>query len=66
MLGNACGLRVLGLSCISNYAAGLGPGTISHADVTGVVDHAVTGVAALFSQLWKSGAFNHDNRSNSA
>jgi len=34
IVARACGLRVLGISCITNAAAGLGEGELSHEDVT--------------------------------
>jgi purine-nucleoside phosphorylase len=44
---NHQGARVLGISCITNLAAGLGPGKLSHADVT----ETAARVRAIFARL---------------
>jgi len=51
LLGAAAGMRVLGLSCISNRAADEGTPTLSHADVVQVVRRAGPRMRALLRAL---------------
>jgi purine-nucleoside phosphorylase len=53
LLANAAGLRVAGLSCITNYAAGLSPHTLSHEEVTDTTKRAMSHMKKLLLQLWK-------------
>ena len=46
---NHCGLRVCGVSCVSNKAAGLSPTPLSHKEVQEAADKA----APLFTRLVK-------------
>jgi purine-nucleoside phosphorylase len=48
--GRACGLRVAGISCITNLAAGLAPGALSHADVLETGRRVATDFCALLEQ----------------
>jgi purine-nucleoside phosphorylase len=48
--GRACGLRVAGISCISNMAAGLAPGTLSHAEVLATGQRVAADFSALLEQ----------------
>ena len=48
---NHCGMRVCGVSCVSNKAAGLSPTPLSHKEVQEAADR----VAPLFTKLvWDS------------
>lgn len=49
IVARQCGLRVAALSCLTNRAAGLGPATISHADVLAAGVRASASAAALIS-----------------
>jgi len=40
IVGNYCGMRVLGMSCISNYAAGIQETTLSHQEVIDITNTA--------------------------
>jgi len=46
IVGRQCGLRVAALSCVTNLAAGLSPGALSHAEVLDT-GKQVAGLAAL-------------------
>jgi purine-nucleoside phosphorylase len=48
IVARQCGLRVAGLSCITNLAAGLSREPLSHADVLATADRAGTKAANLF------------------
>lgn len=52
-LANACGMRVLGLSCITNFAAGISPLSLSHDEVVATTNAAMPRMRALLSALWK-------------
>jgi purine-nucleoside phosphorylase len=49
MLANALGLRVLGFSCITNLATGIGTGRLSHAEVTEVGNRVKTTFSRLLT-----------------
>jgi purine-nucleoside phosphorylase len=44
------GMRVAGVSCITNYAAGLRPEKLNHADVKHVAQQAMKGFAAILTE----------------
>ena len=48
--GRACGLRVAGISCITNLAAGLAPGALSHAEVLETGKRVAAEFCALLEQ----------------
>jgi purine-nucleoside phosphorylase len=52
ILARAAGLRVVGLSCISNFAAGVGDGAISHEKVMETVRSALPRLRSLIEALW--------------
>ena len=47
MLANAAGLEVAGISCITNRAAGLGDGALSHEEVVRETQQAIPRMQAL-------------------
>lgn len=51
-LANAAGLRVLGISCITNHAAGLAAGPLSHNEVRRVMDDAAGRIAPVLAEIW--------------
>jgi purine-nucleoside phosphorylase len=51
-LANAAGMRVAGLSCIANPAAGIGHQPLSHADVAATTAAAVPGMKTLLAEAW--------------
>lgn len=51
-LANAAGLRVVGLSCIANPAAGMGDAPLSHEEVAATAAAAVPGMKALLAEAW--------------
>ncbi|MBI3985623.1 MAG: purine-nucleoside phosphorylase [Lentisphaerae bacterium] len=53
VLANAAGLQVLGLSCISNRAAGLGKIRLSHEDVERAAQKALPRLKRLLEYFWK-------------
>ena len=54
ILARAAGLRVCGLSCITNYAAGLSEATLSHDEVKETVSKSLERIATLFKQFFSS------------
>ncbi|MBP7830850.1 MAG: purine-nucleoside phosphorylase [Kiritimatiellae bacterium] len=52
-LANAAGLKVLGLSCITNLAAGVSKNPLTHEEVTATTKAAMAGMKTLIVQLWK-------------
>jgi purine-nucleoside phosphorylase len=56
---NHLGIRVAGVACITNYAAGIKPEKLSHADVKNVAEKAMVGFATILTEtigeLRKSG-----------
>ena len=61
-LGHAAGLRVLGLSCISNWAAGIADAPLSHANVAAALSRAMPRLRMLIDELWKRlpGVLSHE------
>jgi purine-nucleoside phosphorylase len=53
MLANACGLRVVGLSCITNMAAGILNQALTHQEVFETSQKAMAGMKKLTLQFWK-------------
>ena len=53
MLANAAGLRVAGLSCITNLAAGLSPTPLTHEEVTDTTRSAMSQMKRLLSAFWE-------------
>ena len=52
-LAHAAGMRVLGLSCITNYAAGITKEPLSHDEVTLATKAAMPKMKTLLSEIWK-------------
>lgn len=52
MLANAAGLRIAGISSISNMAAGLKTGTQSHEEVLQTVQRSIPALTALLAAFW--------------
>lgn len=53
MLANAAGLRVAGLSCITNMASGLLDQPLTHEEVTETTRKSMAGMKKLILQFWK-------------
>jgi len=53
ILARAAGLRVAGLSCIANRAAGLHPRGLSHAEVLATAQAALPKLRAVLEHFWK-------------
>lgn len=53
LLAHAAGLRVMGLSCITNFAAGITKEPLSHDEVTSATKAAMPRMKALLSEFWK-------------
>lgn len=53
-VGHALGLRVAGLSCLTNLAAGLAPGALAHDEVVDVGGAAATRLATVLPDLFRS------------
>ncbi len=53
ILANAAGLRVVGLSCITNLAAGVTDTPLSHEEVTATTQLSMSAMKAVIMQLWK-------------
>jgi purine-nucleoside phosphorylase len=53
MLANAAGLRVAGLSCITNLAAGISPTPLTHEEVTAATCEAMPRMTAVIANFWK-------------
>ena len=51
LIANTLGLRVLGLSCISNLATGIGSAELSHEEVAEVVGETVKRLVPFFKEL---------------
>ncbi|MBQ9344721.1 MAG: purine-nucleoside phosphorylase [Kiritimatiellae bacterium] len=59
MLGNAAGLRILGLSCITNMASGILDQPLTHEEVTETTRRSMANMRALIAQFWNElGAAN--------
>jgi len=55
IVARQCGIRVAGLSCIANLAAGLGPTELSHSEVLKVAqinEHRAARLIARFAKLY--------------
>ena len=52
MLANAAGLRVVGLSCITNMASGILPQPLTHEEVTETTRKSMTNMKNLMLQFW--------------
>lgn len=53
LLASAAGMRVAGLSCATNYAAGIGPSTLTHKEVTDTTSEAMPRMKKLLLSFWK-------------
>ena len=53
MLAHAAGLHVVGLSCISNLAAGLCPQPLTHEEVTETTRQTMRRMKSVVSNFWK-------------
>ena len=53
LLANAAGLRVAGLSCITNSAAGISANPLSHEEVTETSKQTMPKMIAMISSFWK-------------
>jgi purine-nucleoside phosphorylase len=53
MLANATGLRVVGLSCITNMAAGILNQPLTHEEVFETSQKAMSNMKKLILQFWK-------------
>ena len=53
LLANASGLRVAGLSCITNSAAGISPHALSHEEVTETSQKTMPKMKAMIAGFWK-------------
>lgn len=53
LLAHAAGMRVLGLSCITNFAAGIARTPLSHDEVTATTQAVMPKMKTLFAALWK-------------
>jgi purine-nucleoside phosphorylase len=53
MLANAVGLRVAGLSCITNSAAGISANPLSHEEVTETSQQTMPKMKAMIASFWK-------------
>lgn len=59
LLAHAAGLRVLALSCITNFAAGISSTPLSHEEVTSTTQAAMPRMKAVLVELWKE--FSHEH-----
>ncbi|HBA82602.1 MAG TPA: purine-nucleoside phosphorylase [Verrucomicrobia bacterium] len=53
LLASAASLRVGGISCITNYAAGISPAALSHEEVTDTTRKSMGNMKKFLIQLWK-------------
>ncbi|MFH0953539.1 MAG: purine-nucleoside phosphorylase [Verrucomicrobiota bacterium] len=53
MLARGAGIRVLGLSCITNLAAGISPTPLNHDEVTAATKAAMPRMKSLLIEIWK-------------
>lgn len=58
ILANAAGLRVAGLSCLTNFAAGIGTAPLAHAAIQAAAAQAANAMAAIINEFWKELAAN--------
>lgn len=54
MLGHAAGLRVVGLSCITNMASGISPTRLTHEEVTTTAREAMERMQGVIHACWKA------------
>lgn len=52
-LAHAAGMRVLAISCITNYAAGISPVPLSHEEVTATTQAVMPKMTKLLAAFWK-------------
>lgn len=52
-LANAAGMRVLAISCITNFAAGISPTPLTHEEVTATTQSVMPKMTKLIAALWK-------------
>jgi purine-nucleoside phosphorylase len=52
LLANACGLRVVGISCITNFAAGVSKEPLDHEKVVAATQHAQPRMQALLKRFF--------------
>lgn len=53
MLANAAGMRVVGMSCITNYAAGISTTPLNHDEVTATTRASMSRMSAVLTALWE-------------
>lgn len=53
ILANAAGMKVAGVSCITNYAAGLKPQPLAHEEVTAMTQKSMPKMQALVAAFWR-------------
>jgi len=53
LLGTAAGLRIAGLSCITNSAAGISKNPLSHEEVTETSQQTMPKMISMISNFWK-------------
>lgn len=53
LLANACGVRVAGLSCITNSAAGISKNPLSHEEVTETSRETMPRMKSMIANFWK-------------
>ena len=53
ILANASGMKVAGISCITNLAAGISPQPLTHEEVTESTKNAMPRMKALLAAYWK-------------
>jgi len=53
LLARSAGLRVVGLSCITNTAAGLSANPLSHEEVAATAQAAMSRMKSVIVNLWK-------------
>jgi purine-nucleoside phosphorylase len=53
LLAHAAGIRVLGISCITNFAAGISPTNLSHEEVTATTQATMPRMKSFITALWK-------------
>ena len=60
MLASAAGMRVVGMSCITNLAAGISPTKLSHDEVTDTTRASMSRMQAVLTALWEDLAHDPD------
>jgi purine-nucleoside phosphorylase len=53
LLASAAGLNVAGISCCTNFAAGISPHALSHEEVTGATREAMPRMKKLLAAFWE-------------